>query len=185
MSLSEHVYCVAIAFKMPKWVEQRICIKFCVMLEHSSMETLQIFRRLLRTMQWVQHNLACGTNASKMVENLLKVIHVLEGLQQAKHLRMLNVCGLQSTKMGDWPRENWQLIWGFQNYCVPDFDTGCWYAKCHGKIHSVACLPEQKEHRAAVANDLIQTTDNEPDYFKKVITRDELWVYGYNLETKA
>ena len=46
-------------------------------------------------------------------------------------------------------------------------------------------LTEQEEHRAAVANDLIQTTDNEPDYFKKVITRDELWVYGYNLETKA
>ena len=30
-------------------------------------------------------------NASKMVKNLLKVIHVLEGLQQAEHLRMLNM----------------------------------------------------------------------------------------------
>ena len=46
-------------------------------------------------------------------------------------------------------------------------------------------LQEQKENCAIVASDLIQTTDNEPDYFKKVITRDELWVYGYNLETKA
>ena len=36
-------------------------------------------------------------------------------------------------------------------------------------------LPEQKEHHAAVANDLIQTTANEPD-FLKVITEDELWV---------
>ena len=26
-----------------------------------------------------------------MVENLLKVIHILEGLQQAEHLRMLNM----------------------------------------------------------------------------------------------
>ena len=33
--------------------------------------------------------------------------------------------------------------------------------------------PEQKEHRAAVANDLIQTATNEPDFLKKVITRDE------------
>ena len=33
-----------------------------------------------------------------MVENLLKVIHVPEGLQQAEHLRMLNVYGLQPTK---------------------------------------------------------------------------------------
>ena len=34
-------------------------------------------------------------------------------------------------------------------------------------------LPEQKEHHAAVANDLIQTATNEPDFLKKVITRDE------------
>ena len=33
-------------------------------------------------------------------------------------------------------------------------------------------LPEQKEHRATVANDLIQTTTNEPD-FLKVITVDK------------
>ena len=34
--LSEHVYCVANTFKMTEGVEQRICIKFCVKLEHSS-----------------------------------------------------------------------------------------------------------------------------------------------------
>ena len=34
-------------------------------------------------------------------------------------------------------------------------------------------LPEQKERCAAVANDLIQTTTNEPDFLKKVITEDE------------
>ena len=37
-------------------------------------------------------------------------------------------------------------------------------------------LPEQKEQRATVANDLTQTATNNPD-FKKVITRGELWVY--------
>ena len=31
----------------------------------------------------------------------LKVVHVLEGLQQAEHLRMLHVYGLQSPKIGD------------------------------------------------------------------------------------
>ena len=46
-------------------------------------------------------------------------------------------------------------------------------------------LPEQKEHRAAVANDLIQTTTDDPDFLKKVITGDEWWVYGYDPETKA
>ena len=46
-------------------------------------------------------------------------------------------------------------------------------------------LPKQKEHRAAFANDLIQTTTNEPDFLKKVIAGDELWVYSYDPETKA
>ena len=46
-------------------------------------------------------------------------------------------------------------------------------------------LPEQKEHCAAVANDLIQITTNEPDFLKKFITRDGSWVYGYNPEKKG
>lgn len=35
-------------------------------------------------------------------------------------------------------------------------------------------LPEQKEHRAAVANDLLQTASNEPDFLKKVIVYNVL-----------
>ena len=45
-------------------------------------------------------------------------------------------------------------------------------------------LPEQKEYRALVANDLIQTATNEPD-FLQVITGAESWVYGYDPEMKA
>ena len=43
-------------------------------------------------------------------------------------------------------------------------------------------LPEQKEHRAAVASDSTQTATNELNFLKKVITTDELWVYGYDLK---
>ena len=46
-------------------------------------------------------------------------------------------------------------------------------------------LPEQKEHRAAVANGLVQTATNEPDVLKKLRTQDELCVYSYDPETKA
>ena len=46
-------------------------------------------------------------------------------------------------------------------------------------------LPEEKERHAAVANDLIQTATNEPDFLKKLITRDESLVYSYDPETKA
>ena len=45
MPLSEHVYCVAVTFKMIEQVEQWICTKFCIKLEHSSMETIQIIHK--------------------------------------------------------------------------------------------------------------------------------------------
>ena len=51
------------------------------------------------------------------------------------------------------------------------------------KFISQLLLPEQKEHCAS-CYDLIQTATNEQDFLKKVITRDELWVYGYDTETK-
>ena len=46
-------------------------------------------------------------------------------------------------------------------------------------------LPEQKKHPVAVANDLFQTSTNEPDFLKKVITGDESQVYGYDPERKS
>ena len=46
-------------------------------------------------------------------------------------------------------------------------------------------LPEQKEHGAAVAIDLIPTATNEPDFLKEVIMGDESWVYGCDPEMKA
>jgi len=36
-----------------------------------------------------------------MAGNPLRAIDVLEGLQQAEHLKMLKAFGLQSTKIGD------------------------------------------------------------------------------------
>ena len=56
-----------------------------------------------------------------------------------------------------------------------DLDMKCAFAK----FVLWLLLPKQKEYRAAVVNDLIQSATNEPDFLKKVITRDELWVCSY------
>ena len=45
--MSEHVYCVAIAFKMTEQVEQQICIKFCIKLDHSPVQTIQMIQKAL------------------------------------------------------------------------------------------------------------------------------------------
>ena len=73
MLLSEHVYCVAITFKMTKWVEQQICIKFCVKLEYSSMETIQMIRKAAAMGNWWlaasswQRACSCITSHAKLL----------------------------------------------------------------------------------------------------------------------
>ena len=52
MPLSEHTYCVAIAFKMTEQVEQQICIKFYIKLEHSSLKTIQMVQKSEAVGNW-------------------------------------------------------------------------------------------------------------------------------------
>ena len=52
MPMSKHIYCVAITFKMTDWVEQQICIKFCIKLEHSSTETIWMIQKAAAMGNW-------------------------------------------------------------------------------------------------------------------------------------
>ena len=101
--------------------EQQTCVKFCTKPEHSSVETIQMIQGFQGWHNECNTNKS-GTNASKVVENLLKaMIHIPEGLQQAEHLKMLNVYSLQLTKISDWQCENQKLSWGFQKLLCPRF----------------------------------------------------------------
>ena len=51
MLLSEHVYCVAVTFKM-SMLEQQICIRFCVKLEHFFTETTQMIQKAADMGDW-------------------------------------------------------------------------------------------------------------------------------------
>ena len=52
MPLSEHVCCAALKFKMTEQVGQRICIKFCVKLKHSAVETIRMIRKAATMGNW-------------------------------------------------------------------------------------------------------------------------------------
>ena len=52
MRLSEHMYCVAITFKMTERVEQCICIRFCVKLEYFSMGTIWMIPKAAAMDNW-------------------------------------------------------------------------------------------------------------------------------------
>ena len=71
MLSSEHVYCVAIAFKMTEWGEQWICIKFCVKLEHSSAETIWVMQ-LWVTGDWQLHCYNMPAHVSRLVQSFLE-----------------------------------------------------------------------------------------------------------------
>ena len=67
MPLSNHVYCVAITFKMTELVGLQICIQFCINLEHSSVETIQMIQRsqlvtgsFIMTMYPLIHHILCS-----------------------------------------------------------------------------------------------------------------------------
>ena len=118
------------------WVDNESTSNFALSLIITTWEVLGWFRRLLEMMQWVQPPQKCGTNASKMVKNLLKVIHSLEGLQQAEHLRMLMYMGCNQQRSDSVRTRSWSG--DSQTYCVWDFDEGSWHEMCCGKIHSAA-----------------------------------------------
>ena len=186
MPLSEHVYCVAIAFKMTEWVQQWICILFCIKLEHSSAETIWMIQK------------AFGDNAMSAAQ--MKVWH--KSLKDGREPVGSDPCSgrpatirtpgnvecVQAAINKDW----WLTVWELEaDLGVPettvseiltqDLGMQCVVAKFFPRL----LLPEQKEHHAAVANDLIQTTTNEPGFLRKVITGHESWVYGHDLDTMA
>ena len=70
MPLSEHVYCVTVTFKMTEQVEKRLCSKFCIKLEHSSTETIQMIQKTagMGTGDWQLHH---ATDASRLMQTFL------------------------------------------------------------------------------------------------------------------
>ena len=151
------------AFKMTEWVEQWICIIFCVKLEHSSAETIQWFRKLLRMMQW------------NPVQIKVWHKHYKDGWESVESDPHSEKPGIIRTP------ENVERVWAaidkFQLMTVWELEADLGIPKTTmseilmqdlGMKHAVAkfvpwlLLPKQKEHCATGPNALIQTTTSEP-----------------------
>ncbi|UYV76633.1 hypothetical protein LAZ67_14001537 [Cordylochernes scorpioides] len=44
---------------------------------------------------------------------------------------------------------------------------------------------DQKQHCMNIANEMLDSVRDDPNFLQRVITGDEAWVYGYDVETKA
>ena len=150
MPLSEHVYCVAMAFKMTEGVKQWICIKFCIKLEYSCMETIQMIQKVFRDEAVSAAQIKVWHKHFKDGRESIESDPCSEGLQHAEHLRMWKVYRVQSTKISNWLREL-EADLGIPNTTVSEIlmqDLGM--KRVVAKFILVLLLPEQKEHHAAV-----------------------------------
>ena len=77
-------------------------------------------------------------------------------------------------------------------------EVGICKSSCHTilteklKIYRVAAkfvprllTEEQKQNRVTVSEELLDRSNNDENFLKNVITGDETWVYGYDVETKV
>ena len=77
-------------------------------------------------------------------------------------------------------------------------EVGICKSSCHTilteklKMHRVAAnfvprllTEEQKQNRVAVSQELLDRSNTVENFLKNVITGDETWVYGYDVETKV
>ena len=89
MPLSEHVYCVAVAFKMTEQLEQQICIKSCIKLEHSSTETIQMIQQATAwaTDDWQLHHDNIPAHASHFVQSVFAKHQIAQVTQCPLQLR--------------------------------------------------------------------------------------------------
>ena len=135
MLLSEHVHCVAITFKITERAEQQICIKFCVQLEQPSMDTIQMIQKAFRDDTMSAAQIKVWHKWFKDGQNMLKVIHVLEGPWNQQITWWCWTCTgcNQQRSVTD---TAWNRSWSgdSKNYCVQDFDTGSWHEMCHSKL---------------------------------------------------
>ena len=109
-----------------------------------------------------------------MVESLLKVLHILEGPATSRTPESVEHVGAAISKDQQPTVQEPEADVGMPNTTAAEIlmqDLIMKYVSATFILQLL--LPEQKEHRAAVASDLIQTTTNEPDFLSKVITRDE------------
>ena len=88
--MSEHVYYVAVTFKVTDQVEQQICIKFCIKLEHSSVETIWMIQ-LWATGDWQLHHNNAPAHASRLMQSFL-VKHQITQVTQPLYSLYLAPC---------------------------------------------------------------------------------------------
>jgi [histone H3]-lysine36 N-dimethyltransferase SETMAR len=166
--------------------EQRVCVKFCFKLGKTFTETFQMLQQ------------AYG-------EDCLSRTQCYEWYQRFKSGRTSieddPKSGRPSSSTGDDHIEKVRsVIRENRRLTVREVseEVGICKSSCHTilteklKMHRVAAkfvprllTEEQKQNRVTVSQELLDRSNTDENFLKNVITGDETWVYGYDVETKV
>ena len=151
---------------MVEWVEQQIYIKFCIKLEHFSMKTFWMIQKAFRndvmssaqTKAWHK----CFKDGWESVESVPcsgrpETSRTPDNVECTGYNQQRSAS--DSARIRSWSGDS-------RNYCSEILMWDLGMKRVRAKFVLQLLLPEQKKHRAAVANDLIRTTTSKSDFLK-------------------
>lgn len=166
--------------------EQRVAIKFCVKLNKTASETHEMLQLAYkeaalsrsRTFEWhkrfkkgresTQDDHRSGRPKTSKTEGNIEVVK--EKILSDRRLTIREVA------------DDTDLAFAtVQSILTEDLGMRRVSAKFIPKL----LTDEQKEARVQICADLLETSENDPDFIRNIITGDESWVYGYDPETKS
>ena len=171
---------------MTDFKEQGICIKFCFILKKTAAQTYRILQEAFGDNVMKQSKFFYGTNApraderksvdddepsgrpstSTTPENIAKAREAfLADRRQTIH----NVCEIVRLSYGT-----------YQRILADNLNMRRFCARFVPRLLS----DDLKAHRVSVCKELKQQARDNPNFISNIITGDETWVYGDDLETK-
>jgi len=166
--------------------EQRICVKFLVKTGKSVTETFEMLKIAFgeeamcrtQTYEWWKHFKEGRTSVdddphsgrpstSKTDDNVAKVIEVIRPNRCLTVQEVVEEVSISKTVCHEILTEN------LGRHCIA------------AKFVPRLLMDDQKQNRLDVSQELLDRANGDDNFLKNIITGDETWVYGYNVETKV
>ena len=166
--------------------EQRVCIKFCQKLGKTASETVEMLKEAYghdamsraRVFDWHRRFKEGRTSVESderpgrpSTSRNAETVENIRGLVKTdRRLTIRDICDEVGISVGS---------------CQAILTEDLGMRRVAATFVPRILTPEHKEFRMTTATHLLQCAESDADFLKTIITGDESWIYGYNLETKA
>ena len=155
-------------------MDQRICIKFFVPNVDCGLwwsylgpkQRLSVVQNVCRGPRRCERRIACRTpeHVSENIDEVKKIVLANRRITVRKVAEDLNI------SIGS---------------CHSIFTNDLGMIRVAAKFVPKLLYFDQKQHRINIALEILDSVRDDPNVLQRVLTADESWVYGYDVETKA